>query len=77
MIEEQAGIQVVGEVDQQLHPAFADLHELALGGLPLVLLGAALTLTALDHHLVLVDAQRLRKRGYGVKHTSLGFLGIN
>ncbi len=60
MIEEQPGVEVVGEVHQQLDAAFADLIELALRGLTLVLLGAALALAAFDHHAALVDVQRLR-----------------
>ncbi|MOA11622.1 hypothetical protein D3C78_1315740 [compost metagenome] len=76
MVEEQAGVEVVGKVDQQLDAAFADLQELTLSALALVLTGAALTLATFDHHTALVDAQRLRNRRQGIKQTGLGLFRV-
>ncbi|MNN26719.1 hypothetical protein D3C81_1402340 [compost metagenome] len=72
MVEEQAGIQVVGQVDQQLHPAFLDLHEAAFGVLPFVLLLADLPLAALDHDALRRNVQRLWQRGQRIEQAGLG-----
>ncbi|MNZ16763.1 hypothetical protein D3C78_337430 [compost metagenome] len=77
VIEEQAGVQVISEVDQQFDAALLHLQELALGALALVLAGTGLALAALDHHPALVDAQGLRNRCQGVEQTRLGFLRVD
>src|SRR5690606_13762232 len=77
MIEKQAGIQIVGEIDQQLDAAFADLEKLALTGLALVLARTALPFTALDHDLLTRNTQRLGDGTQRVEQPRLGFLRID
>ncbi len=77
MVEEQAGIQVVGQVDQQLDATLADFEKLTLGGLALVLASAALTLATFDHHLLAHNAQRLRNSRQGIEQASLGLVRID
>src|SRR5471032_2529720 len=76
VVEEQPGVEVVGEVHQQLDAAFVDLDELALCRLAFVLFGAALTLAALDHHAAL-DVQGLRNRCQGIEHPGRGFFRVD
>jgi hypothetical protein len=77
MVEEQTGVEVVGQVDQQLDAALVDLVELALRALTFVLLGAALTLATLDHHAALVDVQRLRNGRQCVEHANRGLFRVD
>ncbi|MNH39713.1 hypothetical protein D3C79_1009240 [compost metagenome] len=77
VVEEQTGVEVVGEVHQQLHATLVDLDELALCRLALVLLGAALALAALDHHTALVDVQRLRDGCQGIEHAGRSLFRID
>ena len=53
------------------------LHELALGSLALVLLGAGLALAALYRHPALRHTQRLRDRGQGIEQTRLRLVRVH
>ena len=77
VVEEQTGIQVVRQVDQQLHAAFIDLGELALRALALILLGPALALAPLDDHAAFIDVQCLRNGRQRIEHTRRGFFRVN
>ena len=74
MIEEQAGVQVIGQVDQQLHLPFGDRHELAPAIHALVLLLAGLPLALLEHHLAGRNAQHLGQGHQHILQTRLGLV---
>ena len=74
VIQKQPGIQVIGQVDQQLHLPFLHRHELATLGHAFVLLLAGLALALLEHHPFGGDIQHLGQRHQHILQPCLGLV---
>ncbi len=77
VVQEQAGVEVVAQVDPQPRPPLLHLEALAAGRLLLVLGAAALALAALDHHPGRVDLEHLGNHREGIEEPLLGLGGID
>ena len=77
VVEEQAGIQIVGQVDPQAGVIFAHFDKVALLAHFLVLIFAFLTFTGFQHQLVWRNTQHGDGGGNNVQHALTRFLRIN
>ena len=77
VVEEQAGIQIVGQVDPQAGVIFAHFDKVALLAHLLVLIFTFLTFTGFQHQLVWRNTQHGDGGGNNVQHALTRFLRIN